>query len=134
MSSGMDQHQHVKVSEPNFIRCVFNLYIIILQQCGYIRIYLCVIYITVFNPWYIYSHPCAAVMCPDLPNPTNGRIVYGSDSEALFDVSTIATYMCDEGYGPATPSSITRTCLVSATDTTTNPIGDWFGSAPTCEG
>ena len=70
-------------------------------------------------------------MCPDLPDPTNGRVTFSTDSLALFTLNTVATYSCDEGYG-LSGGSTTRTCGPNAVNT--DPEGTWSGSAPTCEG
>ena len=70
-------------------------------------------------------------MCPDLPDPTNGRVTFSTDSLAPFSLTTTATYTCNEGYG-LSGGSTTRTCGPNAVNT--NPEGTWSESAPTCEG
>ena len=71
----------------------------------------------------------AAIMCPDLPNPLNGRIDFSIDETALFDYNTTAAYVCDIGYG-LTDEGAVRRCSGDETSTT----GIWSGEAPTCEG
>lgn len=67
-------------------------------------------------------------MCPDIPNPTNGRIDFAPDETAFFDYATNATYVCNFGYGLSGTNTIRR-CGGDGTSTT----GVWSGSAPTCE-
>ena len=72
--------------------------------------------------------------CPDIPNPTNGRIDFTADDLAPFDVGTTATYVCDQGYvllnlnGGDTIRI--RTCVLD----NSSGIGLWNGSAPSCVG
>lgn len=70
----------------------------------------------------------AAIMCPDLPDPDNGDITFVTDVTATFDVLTTATYSCDPGFGLNGGTAV-RTCNGDST----SPIGDWSGTAPTCE-
>ena len=57
-----------------------------------------------------------------LTAPTNGRIDYTTDATAPHDFGTVATYVCDPGYGRV--GDLTRTCGGST--------GVWSGSAATC--
>ncbi len=74
--------------------------------------------------------PSAAIMCPDLPNPANGRVTFSADGLAPFMLATVATYSCEPGY--ALSSTDTRTCVDESGET--NPVGTWDGDAPTCSG
>ncbi len=69
-------------------------------------------------------------LCGVLPASDNGRIEYSPDTTAPYDVSTVATYICDEGYElTLNPGSQMRTCVDSG-----DGSGAGFdGSAPTCE-
>ncbi len=69
-------------------------------------------------------------MCPDLPDPANGRVTFSGDGLALFVLNTVATYSCEPGYG--LNSADTRTCVDESLQT--NPVGTWNGDAPTCSG
>ena len=69
-------------------------------------------------------------MCPDLPDPTDGRVTFSADSLAPFTLNTMATYTCDEGYGHSAGSTI-RTCGPNPVNTDSE--GTWSGSAPACE-
>ena len=71
----------------------------------------------------------AVIMCPDLPNPLNGRIDFSIDKTAFFDYDTTATYVCDIGYG-LTDEGAVRRCGSDETRTD----GIWSGDPPTCEG
>ncbi len=69
-------------------------------------------------------------MCPDLPDPANGRITFSGDGLAPFVLDTMATYSCEPGYG--LNSTNTRTCVDESLQA--NPVGTWDGEAPTCFG
>ncbi len=69
----------------------------------------------------------AAIMCPDLANPINGRVTFSPDSLAL---ATVATYNCEPGYG--LNSTSVRTCVDLSGET--DPVGTWNGDASTCSG
>ncbi len=57
----------------------------------------------------------------------NGRIEYLPDTTAPYDVSTVATYICDEGYALMGGSPM-RNCIGLSDG------GAMFdGTAPTCE-
>ncbi len=65
-----------------------------------------------------------AVECSALPSIPNGAITYGPDTIADFDVGTMATHTCNDGF--VLVGSETRECLVG---------GRWSGLfAPTCRG
>ncbi len=67
-------------------------------------------------------------LCGVLPAIDNGRIEYFPDTTAPFDVSTVAMYMCDEGYVLMGGSPM-RNCIIVLSDG-----GAIFnGTAPTCE-
>ncbi len=74
--------------------------------------------------------PFAAIMCPDLPDPANGRVNFSADGLAPFVLATMATYSCEPGYG--LNSTDTRTCVDESGET--DPVGTWDGDAPTCSG
>ncbi len=74
--------------------------------------------------------PSAAIMCPDLSDPTNGRVTFLGDSIAPFILDTMATYSCEAGYG--LNSTVPRTCVDESDET--DPVGAWDGDAPTCSG
>ncbi len=66
-------------------------------------------------------------LCGVLPAIDNGRIEYLPDTTAPFDVSTVAIYICDEGYVLMGGSPM-RNCIVLSDG------GAIFnGTAPTCE-
>ncbi len=65
-----------------------------------------------------------AVECPALPFIPNGAITYGPDTIAPFDVGTVATHSCNDGFILGAGSEI-RTCLNS---------GIWSGLIPVCRG
>ncbi len=69
-------------------------------------------------------------MCPDLPDPANGRVTFSGDGLALFVLNTVATYSCEPGYG--LNSTDIRTCVDESGET--DPVGTWNGDAPTCSG
>ncbi|XP_064387965.1 uncharacterized protein LOC135336171 isoform X3 [Halichondria panicea] len=71
---------------------------------------------------------CEPVMCCDLPTPDNGRIVYSTDVTSPYDFSTVATYVCDTGFGLRGGDN-TRSCGGGGPTTS----GSWTGRAPTCE-
>ena len=74
--------------------------------------------------------PSAAIMCPDLPDPANGRVTFSADGLAPFVLATVATYSCEPGYGLS--STDTRTCVDESGET--DPVGTWDGDASTCSG
>ena len=72
----------------------------------------------------------AAIMCPDLPDPANGRVTFSGDVPAPFVLATVAIYSCEPGYGLS--NTVTRTCVDESDET--DPVGTWDGDAPTCSG
>ena len=68
-------------------------------------------------------------MCSDLPTPDNGRIVYSTGVTSPYDFGTVATYVCDTGFGLRGGDN-TRSCGGGGPTTS----GSWTGRAPTCEG
>ncbi len=69
-------------------------------------------------------------MCNELPTIVNGMISYTSDSEGPeYDLDTIATYSCDDGY-MLIGSNSSRQCQISSTD---NTVAMFSGTAPVCE-
>ena len=69
------------------------------------------------------------ITCSALEEPENGFIMYGVDTEAPFDLGTMATYVCNDGFGLMDVNS-TRFC--TGDDSTV--VGEWSGSASRCEG
>ncbi len=63
--------------------------------------------------------------CPPLAPLPNGVITYGPDVTPDYDVDTVATHICNEGF-EFTPGvgDQTRVCLAS---------GRWSGLIPVCE-
>ena len=47
--------------------------------------------------------------CPPLADPEQGTITYAADSTANYEVGTVATYSCNDGYVLSIESSI-RVC------------------------
>ena len=69
-------------------------------------------------------------MCSELPAIENGMISYGPDSEGPdYDLSTVATYNCDEGFALVGEDQM-RTCV----DVSNGLSGDFNGTAPSCQG
>ncbi len=66
-------------------------------------------------------------MCPDIPLPDKGRIMYSTGSSAN-GFGAMATYECNTGFGLTGPNI--RTCVDGDGLTT---AGTWDGEAPTCE-
>ena len=64
-----------------------------------------------------------AVECPALQPIPNGAITYGPDTIAPFDVGTVATHRCNDGF--VLVGSETRTCLFGSR---------WSGLIPVCRG
>ncbi len=67
-----------------------------------------------------------AVECPALQPIPNGAITYGPDTIAPFNVGTVATHTCNQGFILGAGSEI-RTCLNSG-------IMLWSGLIPVCRG
>ena len=71
----------------------------------------------------------AEYKCPDLPDPTSGRVTFAPDTVAPFNLSTTSTYSCDQGFG--LNGNPTRTCGSNVDNT--NSEGLWSGVTPTCD-
>ncbi len=68
-----------------------------------------------------------SALCPALPDITNGAIVYSTDTLAPYDIGTVATYSCNEGY-VLTGGNVERICVDSG-----DGNDDRFnGEAPSC--
>ena len=70
----------------------------------------------------------AAIVCTNLTAPTNGRIVYSSDTTSPYDFGTEATYECDIGFGISQGDRM-RTCGGFGSSTE----GMWSGDAASCQ-
>ncbi len=66
-------------------------------------------------------------LCDELALIVNGRIEYLPDTTAPYDVSTVAIYICDEGYALMGGSPM-RNCIGLS-----NGGAIFNGTAPTCE-
>ncbi len=66
-----------------------------------------------------------AVGCPALAPIPNGAITYDPDMTAPYDVDTVATYSCNDGYF-LLGGFATRLCVNIGG-------GIWVGLAPVCE-
>lgn len=77
---------------------------------------------------YFYDAVVVVPGCPDLADPENGNIAFTGDALAPFDVGTMATYSCNEGYSLVGDSAV-RTCQngVSIQE------DFWSREAPTCQ-
>ena len=62
----------------------------------------------------------AGIVCPNLPNPGNGRVVPQAHGGNV--PGTVATYSCNAGYR-----------LLGNTIRTCGSSGVWSGVAPTCQ-
>ena len=67
-------------------------------------------------------------LCPALPSVVNGTISFSPDMVPGFDLGTVVTYTCDQGYVLSNTSATTRMCVVQSGMTV------WDGVAPTCDG
>ena len=67
-------------------------------------------------------------MCPDIPDPENGQIVFDADTTCPFDLGTTATYSCHYGYSLV--GEAVRTCEGDGTQ----EYGTWSTPAPECVG
>ena len=75
---------------------------------------------------------CSAIVieCPSLDSPDNGKISYsGNATNELYIYGTVATYSCPPGFG--LNSNQTRVCTG---DGSSEVVGRFNGSEPTCEG
>ncbi len=54
-----------------------------------------------------------AIQCSPLPAITNGFITYAPDTTPNYDLGTVATYACDDGFvlDLTLGGSMTRTCV-----------------------
>lgn len=73
---------------------------------------------------------CVGTLCPSLPRVTNGSISYSPDKVPDFDLGTIVTYTCDQGFFLSDANAATRTCI----EQSGVEVGVWNGVAPTCQG
>ncbi len=62
-----------------------------------------------------------------MPEILNGSISYAVDIEDPFDLGTIATYMCDDGF--ILVGDEERNCTVGVAG---SAVGRWTGTQPTC--
>jgi len=69
-----------------------------------------------------------AIGCSALSTPANGNRVYSPDTLAPYDHGTVATLMCDTGYGAV--GTTTRTCGGDGSSTT----GSWTTADGSCGG
>ena len=67
-------------------------------------------------------------MCMALSPLVNGQLSYGTDVTAPYDFGTVATHICDTGFGIV--GNVERTCEKFGT----SPVGTWSGTATTCGG
>ena len=67
-------------------------------------------------------------MCMALPPLMNGQLSYATDTIAPYNFGTIATHICDTGFGII--GNVGRTCEKVGT----SPVGAWSGTATTCGG
>ena len=68
-------------------------------------------------------------MCTSLPAPDNGVIIYSTDITSPFDFGTVATYVCNTGFGLIGEEA---TQLCDGDDS--SPNGVWSGRSPMCDG
>ncbi len=74
--------------------------------------------------------PFTAITCTSLSAPSNGDIVFATDTTEPFNYQTTAAYSCNTGYKLLlTVGDRVRICVGS----NAGP-GEWIGAAPTCEG
>ena len=57
----------------------------------------------------------------------NGAVTYATDTMANFELGTVATHSCDNGFSLQGP--VVRTCM---DDDGMDTVGVWNGTAPTC--
>ena len=67
-------------------------------------------------------------VCPPLAVPQNGTITYTANATADFDVGTVVTYSCDQGYALniENPSRVCTELVGSGT-------AIWNGTSPSCD-
>ncbi len=72
----------------------------------------------------------ATAQCPPLSEIANGIISYSPDNTSDYNIGTVATYSCNQGYELViNPGSEMRTCE----DAGDGSGGVFSGQAPTCE-
>ena len=76
----------------------------------------------------VYKFSLLAIMCSDLPIPTNGLVMYSPDTTSPYSYLTMASYSCTAGYGLSGGDN-TRQCVYSI-----STPGMWNGTAPICDG
>ena len=69
-----------------------------------------------------------AVQCLPLPDIENGVISYATDNTANYDLGTVATYSCNQGFFLEEPNRI-RTCF---DDDDGDAEGVFDGQEPRC--
>ncbi len=79
--------------------------------------------------WKLYEPiSCTAIHCGELSTIENGRTIrYSGDATAPYDLDTIATYMCNDGY--VLERVVERRCTAGVGGSST---GVWTGRDPTC--
>ncbi len=72
---------------------------------------------------------CVEIMCPHIPDPRNGQIVFSEDNIAPFVEGTMAIYSCYQGYSLKGGDAM-RSCVRNES----TGDGMWNGEAPVCQG
>ncbi len=70
--------------------------------------------------------------CPPLPEIANGMISYSPDNTPDYNIGTVASYSCNQGYELVrnlSSRSVVRTCL----DAGDGSGGTFTGQDPTCK-
>ena len=70
----------------------------------------------------------AAITCLPLTSIVNGRINYFTDTTSPLDFNTVASHLCDTGYG--IEGDVDRICSGDGS----SPVGVWSSTATTCGG
>ncbi|XP_064384964.1 uncharacterized protein LOC135333878 isoform X2 [Halichondria panicea] len=78
--------------------------------------------------WSEIAPDCNPVVCTDLSAIDNGQVMYSPDPSSPYDYGTVATYVCNNGFGLV--GGVTRTC---SSDGGVSTMGIWDGFAPSCE-
>ena len=73
----------------------------------------------------LYIH--SAIECEPLPNIVNGSIIYAEDTIANYELGTVATYLCDDGFFLMGEDQ--RNCTVGDG---TSAVGVFDKPLPTC--
>ena len=78
---------------------------------------------------FLHKNLYLAILCEDLPNFENGKILYEMDADESppYDYGTRAIYSCIEGFSPE-GNYTTRICGDGDTI-----IGKWNGTEPLCQ-